>query len=415
MSDVAAALTDAHRREWAFVVAATVRVAGDLDAAEECAAEAFATAVERWPRDGVPANPGAWLTTTARHRALDRLRREATLRRKLPLLLGPAVYDDGAAGADPDAIPDDRLRLLFLCSHPALSPDAQLALTLRLACGLTVAEIARVQLTQEATVAARITRAKKKVQAARIPFATPPREQWAERLDGVLTVAHLVHTAGHTAPAGAALLRTDLSLRALELARALVALLPREPEARGLLALVLLAEARAATRVDAAGHLVLLADQDRSRWDIAMIAEAGELVRDALRAAAPSPGRFALQAAIAALHAEAPAYEATDWRQIVGLYDVLLRVWPSPVVALNRAVAVAMVEGPAVGLALLDDLAGDDRLASYHYLPAARADLLRRLGRHDEAAGAYRAALAVVGNDAERDFLTRRLAEVVGT
>ena len=408
MTDVAAALDDAHRREWAYVVAATVRVSGDLDVAEECAADAFALAWERWPRDGVPATPGAWLTTTARNRALDMLRRDSVLRRNLPLLLEPVAYEP--ADIDVEPIPDDRLRLLFLCTHPALAPDAQLALTLRLACGLTVAEIARVQLTPEATVAARITRAKKKITAARIPFATPLPDQWGARLDGVLTSVHLVHTVGHAAPDGPALLRVDVAERALHLARVLHALMPDEPEPAGLLAMALLAEARASTRVDSTGRLVLLADQDRSRWDIAGIAEAGELVRLAL-SSGRAPGRYALQAAIAALHAEAPTYEATDWRQIIALYDVLLAVWPSPVVALNRAVAVAMADGPAVGLALLDDLALDERLARYHYLPAARADLLRRLGHHDEAARAYESALELVGNEAERDFLSRRLAE----
>ncbi len=413
MTEVQQALADAHRREWAFVLAATVRVAGDLDVAEECVQDAFVTALTTWQERGVPDSPGAWLTTTARRRALDRLRRDRTLRGKLPLLVEPYATGSGAAdGEEAGVIPDDRLRLVFTCCHPALAREAQVALTLRLVCGLTTAEIARAFLVSEPTMAARITRAKKKITVARIPYRVPPTHELPDRLDAVLTVVHLLYTTGHTAPRGDALVRTDLVERALDLARMLHALMPDDREARGLLALLLLSDARRATRTDLDGRLLLLEEQDRSRWDRQTIAEGRELVHQALRRG--RPGRFTLQAAIAAVHADAPTYADTDWRQVLGLYDALLVVWPSPVVALNRAVAVAMVDGPAAGLAALDPLADDPRLAEYPYLAAARADLLRRLGLARDAAQAYRTALSLATNAAERDFLSRRLAEVSG-
>ena len=406
---VAAAVADAPRREWGFVLAATVRVTRDLDLAEECAQDAFARALATWPAAGIPARPGAWLTTVARRRALDVLRREAALRRALPLL----VVDEAVEAAEPEdssAIADDRLRLVFTCAHPALHPDARVALTLRLMCGLTTAEIAKAFLVAEPTMAARLTRAKKKIALARIPYRVPDAAQLPERLDAVLTVVHLLFTVGHTAPSGPDLVRTDLVERARDLARMLRQLLPADPDVAGLLALIELSHARRLTRTDGSGRLLLLEEQDRARWDQAAIAAAVPLVREALRAR--PPGRFALQAAIAAVHAEAPSYAETDWREIVALYGVLLERWPSPVVALNRAVAVGLADGPAAGLAALEPLGSEPALATYAYLPAARADFLRRLGRYDEAATAYAEAALLTDNDVERAFLRSRYDEV---
>jgi RNA polymerase sigma-70 factor (ECF subfamily) len=405
------AVADAHRREWTLVLAATVRVAGDLDLAEECVQDAYLSALDAWRRNGVPTNPGAWLTVAARRRALDAHRREQTLRTKLPLLIEPDPAEESYLDGDGEeefVIPDDRLRLIFTCCHPALAREAQVALTLRLVCGLTTGEVADAFLVSEATMAARVTRAKKKITAARIAYRVPAAAELPDRLDAVLTVVHLLFTTGHTAPAGAELVRADLVDRALRLTRLLAQLMPDEREVRGLLALQLLTDARRATRSTSDGRLLLLEEQDRSAWDQAAIHEGTALVVGALRGGCP--GRFALQAAIAALHAEAPSYAETDWPQVRALYDELLRVWPSPVVALNRTVATSMVDGPAAALAELSDLEGDGRLAGYRYLPATRADLLRRLGRLDEAADAYRAALALTENTLERDFLTARLA-----
>ncbi|MBK5307663.1 MAG: sigma-70 family RNA polymerase sigma factor [Frankiaceae bacterium] len=400
MTPVEAALADAHRTEWAFVLAATVRVAGDLDLAEECAQEAYVAALQTWGDRGVPASPGAWLTTTARRKAVDRLRRDATLRRKLPLLIEPeAVTETG----EPESVPDDRLRLVFTCCHPSLSPEAQVALTLRLVCGVETAEIARAFLVPEATMAARITRAKKKIAAARIPYRVPAADELTERLDPVLTAVHLLFTSGHTAPTGEELMRHDLVDRAIDLARTLVELLPREPEARGLLGLLLLTDARRATRVGADGRLRRLDEQDRSQWDQASITEGLRQTAEALTTG--GAGRFTLQAAIAGVHAAAPRSADTDWPRIVRLYDALLTVWDSPVVALNRAVAVAFAHGPQVALELVDGLATDERLASYPYLPSTRAHLLSELGRVDEAAAEYRAAAVLTGNAREREFL----------
>ncbi|HWG15978.1 MAG TPA: sigma-70 family RNA polymerase sigma factor [Streptosporangiaceae bacterium] len=402
---VAAAVADAHRREWAFVLAATVRVTRDIDLAEECVQDAYTRALDSWASGGIPVRPGAWLTTVARRRALDRLRRDSTVRRALPLLVtGPDTTDA------PDEIGDDRLRLVFTCCHPALGPDAQVALALRLLCGLSTAEVARAFLVSEPTMAARITRAKKKIAAARIPYRVPPRAELPERVDTVLTVVHLVFTTGHAAPVGDSLIRADLADRSRDLARMLAALLPGKPEVTGLLALILLTDARRASRVDGAGRLVLLAGQDRSRWDHAAIAEGAGLVRDALRRG--PPGRFTLMAAIAAVHDEAATFGATDWAEIVGLYDLLMRSWPSPVVALNRAVAIGFAAGPAAGLAALDELAASPELAGYGYLAASRADLLRRLGRTAEARLAYSEALLLTGNDVEREFLAARLDQL---
>ncbi|MGI5242867.1 RNA polymerase sigma factor [Dactylosporangium sp. CA-139066] len=381
------------------MLAATVRVARDLDLAEECVQDAYVSAMDAWLRQGVPDNPGAWLTTAAQRCALNAHRRAATLRSKLPLLVIPEASEESD-------IPDDRLRLVFTCCHPALAREAQLALTLRLVCGLTTAEIAKAFLVSEPTMAARVTRAKKKIAAARIPYRVPEHRELPERLDAVLTVVHLVFTTGHAAPTGDTLLRHDLVERALDLAETLCALMPDEREALGLRALLLLHDARRATRVDATGRLLLLEEQDRTQWDAGRIADGLRLVRAALRGG--RPGRFALQATIAAIYTEAPSYAQTDWKQLRAVYDLLLRAWPSPVVALNRAVVVAMLDGPAAGLALIDELAADARLADYHYLPAARADLLRRLGRPDEARAAYDAAIARCDNAVERAFLQQR-------
>jgi RNA polymerase sigma-70 factor, ECF subfamily len=390
------------------VLAATVRVTRDLDVAEECVQDAYVAALGAWTRDGVPDRPGAWLTTAARRNALNVLRRARTLQTKLPLLMEPEANE--MPEIDEDAIPDDRLRLVFTCCHPALAREAQIALTLRLVCGVGTGDIAKAFLVTEPTMAARLTRAKKKIAAARIPYTVPGAADLPARLDAVLTVIHLLATTGHTAPSGDELVRVDLLDRALDLARMLTALLPDDREVCGLLALLLIHQARRETRADAEGRLVLLEDQDRSSWDGAAIAEAHRLVDAALRAG--PPGRFTLQAAIAALHAQAPSAPETDWAQIVTLYGELLARWPSPVVALNRAIAVSMVDGPAAALPEVEALARDERLAGYHYVPAARADMLRRLGRRDDAAAAYREALALTANRAEREFLAARLAEL---
>ena len=411
--DVNRALADAHRHEWAKVLAATVRVAGDLDLAQECAQDAYLAALETWRRDGIPRNPGAWLTITARHKALDSHRRATALRARIPLLIDP--YGDGSPSPETqltemDQIPDDRLRLVFTCCHPALAREAQVALTLRLVCGLTTEQIAHAFLVSEPTMAARVTRAKQKISGARIPYRVPDAHELPQRLDAVLTAVHLVFTAGHTAATGDVLVRPDLVARAIDLCRVLANLMPDEREVRGLLALMLLTDARRATRVDGDGDLVLLEDQDRSRWDHAAIERGRVMVLEALRGG--RPGRFVIQAAIAALHAEAPCFADTDWGQIVDLYDLLLMAWPSPVVALNRVVAVGFRSGPEAGLTALDQLEAEAgrALSTYHYLPATRAEFQRQLGRGQVAASSYRRALALVENDVERAFLERRLA-----
>nr|WP_035859170.1 DUF6596 domain-containing protein [Cryptosporangium arvum] len=379
------------------MLAATVRVTRDLDLAEECVQDAYVSALVAWERDGVPDRPGAWLTTAARNKALNALAREQTLRSKLPLL----IEREG------EIVSDDRLRLVFTCCHPALAPEARIALTLRLVCGVSTADVASAFLVPEPTMAARITRAKKKIAAARIPYRVPEQHELPARLDDVLTAVHLLGTTGHTAPSGDTLVRTDVAECALDLARMLHALLPGEAEATGLVALLVVHKSRESTRTDAAGRLLRLADQDRSAWDRALIAEADRLVLSALRAG--PPGRFTLQAAIAALHAQAPTYAETDWPQILTLYDALLRTWPTPVVALNRAVAVAMVSGPAAGLAALEPIEASGELARYQYLPATKADFLRRCGRDAEAREEYARALTLTDNAAERAFLEREL------
>ena len=406
------------REESGRAVATLIRVLGDFDLAEEAVADAFVVALERWPRDGVPANPGGWITTTARNRAIDRLRRNRRLAEKEAMLRREAeVAAESLAErvANEDAmspIPDDRLRLIFTCCHPALAPDARVALTLRTLGGLTTPEIARAFLVPEATLAQRIVRAKRKIREAGIPYRVPPDHLMPERLGAVLRVVYLVFNEGYEASAGDELIRRDLCAEAIRLGRVLASLMPDEPEVLGLLALMLLHDARREARTGSDGSLVLLEDQDRSRWDAARIEEGRALVARALRMGRPGP--YAVEAAIAALHDEAATFEDTDWAQIAVLYDALLAMTGSPVVELNRAVAIAMATGPGAGLAMIDRLVERGELDDYLFLHAARADLLRRLARNAEAAEAYRRAIGLATNGTERAFLERRLGEVSG-
>jgi RNA polymerase sigma-70 factor, ECF subfamily len=402
------------REERGRLLAMLVRQFGDLDLAEDAASEAIEAALECWPVDGVPATPVAWLLTTARRKAVDRLRRDRAYAARLAIMQVEAQQHVDAAsgqGADDvqDEFPDERLRLFFTCCHPALPVEAQTALTLRCLAGLSTPEVARAFLVPEATMAQRIVRAKRKVRDARIVFRVPGSDELARRLPGVLRVVYLIFTEGYAASTGEELLRVDLTDEAIRLARILHRLLPAESEVSGLLALLLLVDARRAARTDAAGELVSLEDQDRGLWDADRIAEGRGLVVAALRGAGTGP--YAIQAAIAAVHAEAASTSTTDWPQIVALYDVLARRSPSPVVQLNRAVAVAMRDGPEAGLAALDTLDGE-ALRGYHPLPAARADLLRRLGRTTEAAASYQAALDLASNERERAFLRKKLTEL---
>jgi RNA polymerase sigma factor, sigma-70 family len=408
--DVRQLVDSLYRSESRRVLATLIRVLGDFDLAEEAVHEAFRAAVEQWPREGIPANPRAWLVSAGRFKTIDGIRRrarfDASLAEIAERLHSEAV--DPASAVEED-LEDDRLRLIFTCCHPALPQDAQVALTLREVCGLTTEEIARAFLTSPPTLAQRIVRAKNKIRVARIPYEVPPREALPERLDSVLQVIYLVFNEGYAASSGASLTRCDLTSEAIRLGRLLVELLP-EAEAMGLLALMLLHESRRAARTSPEGELILLEAQDRSLWDRDLIAEGVELVTRALQTR--RFGRYTLQAAIAAVHAEAPSAAETDWAEIVGLYDVLLKVDPSPVVALNRAVAVAMLNGPEAGLALIDALLDRGLLTDYHLAHAARADLCRRLGRFGEARAAYERALALTRLEPERRFLLRRLEEL---
>ena len=408
---VKAAVDAAFREEWGRVVATLIRVTGDWDLAEECAQDAFAMALQRWPADGVPRRPGAWLTTAARNRAIDVLRRRAVgaakLREVAALSVDPEpspAYESGHSG-----VPDDRLRLIFTCCHPALSLEARVALTLRTLAGLTTAEIARAFLSSEPTMAKRLVRAKQKIQNAGIPYRVPPAHLLPERVPGVLGVLYLLFNECYSATAGADLIRQGLSAEAIRLGRVLDRLMPDEPEAAGLLALMLMHDARRAARLDADGEIVTLEDQDRSTWDAAEISEGVPLLEAALRRGRPGP--YQVQAAIAACHVTAARAADTDWAEIALLYGQLARFLPTPVVELNRAVAVGMADGPEAGLALVAALEESGRLAGYHLLPATKADMYRRLGRLDEAAACYREAIGLASTDAERRYLSRRLAE----
>jgi RNA polymerase sigma-70 factor (ECF subfamily) len=407
-ADVEAAVARAFRSEWGRIVATLIRLTGDWDVAEEATQDAFERALERWGRDGIPDNPGAWLSTTARNRAVDQLRRRTT---------GAAKHEEAAVlgvadepNRDNGGIVDDRLRLIFTCCHPALPLEARVALTLRTLAGLKTAEIARAFLVTEQTMAKRLVRAKGKIRGAGIPYRVPPAHLLPDRTTAVLGVLYLLFNEGYSATSGADLVRVGLCDEAIRLGRVLTELMPDEPEAAGLLALMLLHHARRAARVDGAGTLVPLEEQDRSLWDGDAIAEATALLDAALRRGRAGP--YQLQAAIAACHATATDARSTDWHEIAQLYGRLSRLLPTPVVALNRAVAVAMADGPAAGLELVDQLERSGDLAGYHLLPATRADLLRRLGRRSEAADAYRTAIELAPTEAERQYLTRRLAEL---
>ncbi len=413
-STVGTVVADAFREEWGRITAALIHQTGDWDLAEECAQDAFTQALRRWPRDGVPDRPGAWLMTVARNGAIDRLRRSTTYRAKVKELAVMAARepetDNPEPGADDSGVPDERLRLIFTCCHPALAMEARIALTLRTLTGLSTAEIARAFLVPEATMAKRLVRAKHKIANARIPYRVPPAGALPQRVPGVLAVLYLVFNEGYSASAGDDLIRRDLCDRAVALTQVLAELLPAEPEAKGLLALMLFHRARQAARVNDRGDLVTLENQDRTRWNQAQIGLARRHLEDAF--AARRPGQYQIQAAIAGCHAAALTAQATDWPTIARLYQHLADMTGSPVVELNRAVAVAMADGPAAGLVLLQRLEADGILAGYYLLPATRADFLRRLGRNDEAATAYEQAVALASTGPERRFLNARLAEV---
>ena len=407
-------MADVFRQEWGRITAALIHQTGDWDLAEECAQDAFAQALRRWPRDGVPNRPGAWLMTVARNAAIDRLRRSSTYRAKVEELAVMATRETGTgapeADADDSSVPDERLRLIFTCCHPALAMEARVALTLRTLTGLSTAEIGRAFLVPEATMAKRLTRAKHKIANARIPYRVPPADALPERVPGVLAVLYLVFNEGYSASAGEDLIRRDLCDQAVALAQVLAELLPGEPEPKGLLALMLFQRSRQTVRVNDRGDLVTLEDQDRGRWDQVQISLARRHLEEAL--AARRPGQYQIQAAIAGCHAVAPRAQATDWPKIARLYQHLADMTGSPVIELNRAVAVAMADGPAAGLALLQRLEAGGALAGYYLLPATRADFLRRLGRNEEAASAYEEAAALAVTGPESRFLNARLAEV---
>lgn len=407
MSDVVDAV---YRLESRQVLATLIRLLGDFDTAEEALHEAFAAAVEQWARDGLPANPRAWLVSTGRFKAIDGLRRRARFDASLSELAKQLeTSTDDAAEWDDEHVEDDRLRLIFTCCHPALPPESQVAMTLREVCGLTTEEIARAFLTKPATIAQRIVRAKAKIRDARIPYVVPSERDLPDRLEAVLRVVYLVFNEGYSASSGGSLTRHDLSAEAIRLGRVLITLLP-EPEAMGLLAMMLLQDSRRAARTSPTGDLILLEEQDRSLWNREQIVEGVSLVERAL--SAPRIGPYSIQAAIAAVHAQAPSAAATDWAQIVGLYDLLMRAEPSPVIELNRAVAIAMRDGPSAGLAIIDAILARGDLANYHLAHSARADLCRRLGKTADARAAYERALALTQQEPERRFLQRRLSEL---
>lgn len=413
MSSAAATAVEAvYRAEWGKIVATLIKLFGDFELAEECAQEAFAVAVEQWVTSGIPDVPAAWIIQTAKHKAIDRIRRQARYSEKLDSFVKSGfLLEKVEPDYDSADIPDERLRLIFTCCHPALALEAQVALTLRTLCGLETDEIARAFLVPTVTMAQRLVRAKRKIRDAGIPYVVPELKEMPQRLDAVLTAIYLVFNEGYLATRGAELLRTDLCAEAIRLAQLLRTLMqPRPPaEATGLLALMMLHDSRREARLDASGDLVLLEDQDRSRWNHKQIEQALPLVEEAVRL---GPGPFTVQAAIAAVHCRAKAPEETDWREILRLYGLLERLQPSPIVALNRAVALAMVEGPAAGLAAIEQLTSSNDLDDYHLLHAARADLLRRLGSFSEAAESYRRALDLASNQSERRFLEKRLHEV---
>jgi RNA polymerase sigma-70 factor (ECF subfamily) len=400
------AITGAFQQEWGRVVATIIRLTGDWDLAEECAQDAFTKAAERWSREGIPRRPGAWLTTVARNSALDHIRRDqlGATKQQEAAMLNPA--DDGA---EVEVVPDDRLRLMFTCCHPALALDAQVALTLRTLAGMTTPEIARAFLVPESTMAQRLTRAKRKIRNAGIPFRVPPAHELVDRTHALLAVLYLLFNEGYAATSGENLIRRSLTDESIRLTRTLCVLMPDEPEALGLLALMLFHDSRTGTRVDEVGDLILLEDQDRSQWDRSMIDEGSSVLDAALRLRRPGP--FQVQAAIAACHAEAAEATDTDWMQVATLYASLAEMVPSAVVELNRAVAVSMALGPADGLGIVERLADSGELRGYHLLPAARADMLRRLGRNAEAASAYQEARDLAGTEAERRYLERRRRE----
>ena len=393
------------------VLATLIRLLGDFDVAEEALHDAFRAALEQWPREGIPDNPRAWLVSAGRFKAIDGLRRRKRFDPLDEAAAADVGVDDPNAWRDEESVEDDRLRLIFTCCHPALAPDAQVPLTLREVCGLTTEEIARAYLTPAPTLAQRIVRAKAKIRDARIPYEVPSKAELPERLDAVLRVIYLVFNEGYAASSGASVTRHDLSAEAIRLGRLLVELLP-EPEAIGLLALMLLHDSRRAARMSPAGELILLEDQDRTLWDREQIAEGVRLVQRALSSRGAGP--YVVQAAIAAVHAQAPSAEGTDWTEIVGLYDVLLQLTPSPVVELNRAVAVAMRDGPAAGLVIVDDILNRGDLSEYRFAHAARAELCRRLGRSADARVSFERALALTRQEADRRFIERRLAELAG-